>query len=175
MKEEIRQSIGQALARLSESENVKTPVLDHFDVSIPKDEKFGDVSTNIAMILASKMGTNPRSLAEKIVGELADEPYISAVNVAGPGFINITITPSRWIDYIGDVLSQRENYGKTDSGKNEKVMVEFVSANPTGPLHIGHGRGAAGHRGHGHGQGRPARHRQEPVHHDAEGRRLRRA
>ncbi len=142
MKEEIRESIGLALERISSSENIETPKLDHFEVSIPKEE-FGDLSTNIAMILASRMKTNPRALAEKLVNELAGEPYISSVKVAGPGFINITVTPSRWIDYLGDILSQKENYGKTKTGKNEKVMVEFVSANPTGPLHIGHGRGAA--------------------------------
>ncbi|VAX15698.1 Arginyl-tRNA synthetase [hydrothermal vent metagenome] len=142
MKEEIRESIALALERISNSENVETPALDRFEVSIPKEE-FGDLSTNIAMILASRMETNPRALAEKIVNELANEPYISSVKVAGPGFINITVSPSRWIDYLGDILSQKENYGKTKTGKNEKVMVEFVSANPTGPLHIGHGRGAA--------------------------------
>jgi len=142
MKEEIRESIALALERISNSENVETPALDRFEVSIPKEE-FGDLSTNIAMILASRMKTNPRALAEKIVNELANEPYISSVKVAGPGFINITVSPSRWIDYLGDILSQKENYGKTKTGKNEKVMVEFVSANPTGPLHIGHGRGAA--------------------------------
>ncbi len=114
-----------------------------FEISIPKEEKFGDFSTNVAMILASKIKSNPRQIAEKIKTELLKSESFSSVSVAGPGFINMTMKPSMWIDKLGDILDQKDEFGKSDTGKGAKALVEFVSANPTGPLHIGHGRGAA--------------------------------
>ncbi|VAX22664.1 Arginyl-tRNA synthetase [hydrothermal vent metagenome] len=113
------------------------------EILIPKDEKFGDFSTNAAMILASKLKSNPRAIAEKIKTELEKSESFSSVAVAGPGFINMTIKPSMWIEKLGGILEQKDKFGKSDAGKGVKALVEFVSANPTGPLHIGHGRGAA--------------------------------
>lgn len=113
-------------------------------VEPPKDRQFGDLTTNAAMIVAGQNKTNPRELAQKVrTALLAACPELTSVEVAGPGFLNVTFADSFWQRTIRDVLDQGAAYGRTQLGQNRKVMVEYVSANPTGPLHIGHGRGAA--------------------------------
>ncbi len=114
-----------------------------FDVTVPKEEKHGDFSCNAAMILASKLKTNPRAIALKLAARLEEEALFSSVKVAGAGFINMTVQPLEWVSFLGAIISEKEKFGSVDIGKGRKVMIEFVSANPTGPLHIGHGRGAA--------------------------------
>lgn len=109
----------------------------------PKKEEFGDFSTNLAMILAGKEKKKPRDLAEILASRIEKEEYIKKCEIAGPGFINIFLEDSYWSNLLYSVLDKGDSYGETDFGKGEKVQVEFVSANPTGPLHIGHGRGAA--------------------------------
>jgi len=110
----------------------------------PKDKQFGDMACNVAMLTAGKLGRKPRDLALEIREELlAMDPGLASVEVAGPGFLNVTFAPSFWQKTVEDVLEQRHCYGKFNLGRGRKVQVEFVSANPTGPLHIGHGRGAA--------------------------------
>lgn len=111
-------------------------------IEIPKDPLNGDISTNIAMIIASKEGGNPREIALKFKGLLSDIPYIAHIEVAGPGFINFTIKADKWHSCIRSILNGDEDFWEVNVGKGEKVNIEYVSANPTGPMHIGHARGA---------------------------------
>ncbi len=108
----------------------------------PKDPLNGDISSNIAMIIASKEGKNPREIAHEFKEHLIKIPYIAHIEVAGPGFINFTIKAQKWHDCIRSILNDQDSFWKVDIGKNIKVNVEYVSANPTGPMHIGHSRGA---------------------------------
>ncbi|MBI5681564.1 MAG: arginine--tRNA ligase [Deltaproteobacteria bacterium] len=110
----------------------------------PKREEFGDFSTNAAMLIASKEGEPPRKIAEIITREIRDEgKIIKKVDIAGPGFINIFVEKGQWLKSLKDIAVIGNRYGQTNIGKGKKVQIEFVSANPTGPLHIGHARGAA--------------------------------
>ncbi|MDR1125149.1 MAG: arginine--tRNA ligase [Deltaproteobacteria bacterium] len=110
----------------------------------PKDSKFGDIAANIAMVLAKPARRNPRELAAEIAVRLqGTAPEIIKAEVAGPGFINITYSQDFWRDTIPLLLGRGAEYGRSRAGAGKKTQIEFVSANPTGPLHIGHGRGAA--------------------------------
>jgi arginyl-tRNA synthetase len=109
----------------------------------PKDSSFGDMSANVAMMLAKEAKKAPRAVAEDIKGALANDPLIEKIEIAGPGFLNFTFAPAFWRETVGVILDQGEAYGSSTLGNGTKVQVEYVSANPTGPLHIGHGRGAA--------------------------------
>jgi len=111
-------------------------------VEPPRDAAHGDLATNAAMVLAKTAGTNPRALAEAIKPRLEALPTVSLVEVAGPGFINIRLRPDAWRDELRTILREGEVYGVSKVGANERVNVEYVSANPTGPLHVGHCRGA---------------------------------
>ncbi|WP_028572059.1 arginine--tRNA ligase [Desulfonatronum lacustre] len=111
----------------------------------PRDKRFGDLATNMAFTLSKKAGKNPRQIAQDMEQRLAGLGHgrLAKVETAGPGFLNFTLAPSFWQQGVLDILDQGDEYGQTDLGRGRKVQVEFVSANPTGPLHIGHGRGAA--------------------------------
>ena len=110
----------------------------------PKDKKFGDLATNCAMVLARTAGLNPRELAGSLAEMLREaSTHVAGAEVAGPGFVNVTFSPSFWQSYIPRVETAGDRFGSSDAGRGKKAQVEFVSANPTGPLHIGHGRGAA--------------------------------
>jgi arginyl-tRNA synthetase len=109
----------------------------------PKDRQFGDMSVNVAMMLAKQAGKPPRAIAEEIASAMADDPRIARVDIAGPGFLNFTFAPGFWHEIVGVVREAGQGYGASDLGNGVRVQVEYVSANPTGPLHIGHGRGAA--------------------------------
>jgi len=110
----------------------------------PRDEAHGDLTTNVAMVLAKSLGKNPRAVAQEIVTALRVEPeFVSDVEIAGPGFINFRFTERFFNHRVGSVLSQGDAFGRTKSGEHKKTQVEFVSANPTGPLSVGHGRQAA--------------------------------
>jgi arginyl-tRNA synthetase len=111
-------------------------------VEPPRDKTHGDMATNAAMVLAKDAGKKPRELAEAIADKLRAEALIEKVDIAGPGFINLTLKPSAWIDELRTVLAQGARYGTSAIGKGEKINVEYVSANPTGPMHVGHCRGA---------------------------------
>jgi arginyl-tRNA synthetase len=108
----------------------------------PKDASHGDLATNVAMVLAKAAGEKPRALAERIVPLLASDPHIDKVEIAGPGFINLTLTFAFWPSVLRMVLEQGASYGRSAIGKGEAVNLEYVSANPTGPMHVGHTRGA---------------------------------
>jgi arginyl-tRNA synthetase len=111
-------------------------------VEPPRDASHGDLATNAAMVLAKGAGTNPRALAEAIKPKLEALPTVISVEVAGPGFINIRLQPDAWRDELRTILREGDEYGLSKIGANERVNVEYVSANPTGPLHMGHCRGA---------------------------------
>jgi arginyl-tRNA synthetase len=111
-------------------------------VEPPRDPAHGDMATNAAMVLAKDVGKKPRDLAEAIAGKLRADPLIAKVDVAGPGFINLTLKPTAWIAELRTVLATGAGYGRGDLGQAEPVNVEYVSANPTGPMHVGHCRGA---------------------------------
>src|SRR6476646_7445542 len=108
----------------------------------PKDASHGDLATNAAMVLAKAAGKPPRALAERIAPLIAADRHVEKVEIAGPGFINLTLAPAFWPSVLRMVLEQGASYGQTTIGKGEAVNVEYVSANPTGPMHVGHCRGA---------------------------------
>ena len=118
--------------------------LDRRNVAVepPRDTSHGDLATNVAMVLAKPAGTNPRALAQLIVPKLAELPEIASADVAGPGFINVRLTDQSWRDELATILAERETYGRSRLGAGTRVNVEYVSANPTGPMHMGHCRGA---------------------------------
>jgi len=118
--------------------------LDRGNVTVepPRDPAHGDLATNAAMVLAKGAGTNPRALAELIKPKLEALPPVTSVEIAGPGFLNLRLTPDAWRDELRTILREGEEYGLSKVGANERVNVEYVSANPTGPLHMGHCRGA---------------------------------
>ena len=107
-----------------------------------RDPAHGDMATNAAMVLAKDAGKKPRELAETIAEKLRDEPLVEKVDVAGPGFINLTLKPTAWIEALRAAVRLGTRYGSSDIGGGTAVNVEYVSANPTGPMHIGHCRGA---------------------------------
>ena len=108
----------------------------------PRGPAHGDMATNAAMVLAKEAGSKPRDLAEQIAARLRADDLIASVDVAGPGFINLTLKASAWSDALRTVLREGDSYGRSAMGAAEKVNVEYVSANPTGPMHVGHCRGA---------------------------------
>jgi arginyl-tRNA synthetase len=111
-------------------------------VEPPRDAAHGDMATNAAMVLAKEARAKPRDLAEQIATKLRADDLIASVEVAGPGFINLTLKPKAWSDALRTVLREGASYGRSAMGAAEKVNVEYVSANPTGPMHVGHCRGA---------------------------------
>jgi arginyl-tRNA synthetase len=108
----------------------------------PRDVSHGDIATNVAMVLAKPAGMNPRAVADLVVEKLKQAPDVEAVSIAGPGFINAKLKPVVWPRVLTSVLTEKEKFGHSAFGKGRKVNVEYVSANPTGPLHVGHCRGA---------------------------------
>ena len=107
-----------------------------------RDPAHGDVSTNAAMVLAKDAGRQPRELAAAIAERLRADDLIGKVDVAGPGFINLTLKPAAWVEALRSAVRLGPHYGRSDLGAGAPVNVEYVSANPTGPMHVGHGRGA---------------------------------
>lgn len=142
MKDSVKALLQQSLAQLVANETIAEFSAD-IRVDQTKDKNHGDLATNIALMLAKPNGLNPRQLAEQIIEQLPENTVVDRCDIAGPGFINFFVAQSSQFDAIAKVLDQNESYGVCDQGKKEKVQVEFVSANPTGPLHVGHGRGAA--------------------------------
>jgi arginyl-tRNA synthetase len=120
----------------------RPPELERIVVEPPRDAAHGDLATNAAMVLAKDAGVKPRELAERLAAELGKRPQITKVEVAGPGFINMTLDPSVWRQALHEAIVAGPDYGRSDSGRAEPINVEYVSANPTGPMHVGHCRGA---------------------------------
>ena len=111
-------------------------------VEPPRDPAHGDLATNAAMVLAKQAKTKPRDLAELIVAKLAADPHVTSAEIAGPGFINMRVDAAAWIEELRAIAALAGDYGKSAMGAGRKVNVEYVSANPTGPMHMGHCRGA---------------------------------
>ncbi|SFS57212.1 arginyl-tRNA synthetase [Sulfitobacter marinus] len=115
---------------------------DAIAVEPPRDAAHGDMATNAAMVLAKPAGMKPRDIAEKLAEKLAEDPRITSAEVAGPGFLNLRLAPSVWQGVVSAILAEGTDFGRGDLGTGKRVNVEYVSANPTGPLHVGHTRGA---------------------------------
>jgi arginyl-tRNA synthetase len=141
MKQQILPLLRQALAQLLAGSAV--PVPEAITLDPTKDSKHGDFATNVAMTLAKPLGMPPRKVAEALVQALPVSATIAKVEIAGPGFINFFLAPAAFQAVVAEILDAGAAYGRNKSGAGRKAMVEFVSANPTGPLHVGHGRGAA--------------------------------
>ncbi len=126
------------------SEGVLPPEakLNGLSVEPPRDPNHGDVATNAALVLAKQAKSNPRALADKIAAKFSNSGVIDKVDIAGPGFINLTLKSSFWSELVGQILVEAENYGRGSLAGGKKINIEYVSANPTGPLHVGHCRGA---------------------------------
>ena len=118
------------------------PGLTRIVVELPREAGHGELATNAAMVLAKEVGWKPIDLANRIAAEISKLPEVTKAEIAGPGFINLTIDPRVWRQELKVAIEAGVNYGRSAIGKAEKVNVEYVSANPTGPLHVGHGRGA---------------------------------
>ena len=143
MKASIRALVAQAVDALRANGTVPTDLeLPDFVIERPKTRAQGDFSTNAAMLLAKPARSNPRAVAQAIVDALPANDDIARVEIAGPGFINFHVAESAWRRQLGDVFTQAEAYGRNASGRGRRAGVEYVSANPTGPLHVGHGRAA---------------------------------
>lgn len=141
--QQVRTHIDNVIAAMITSGELSDDVRDlPITVEPPRDASHGDMSTNVAMVLAGKTKSNPRALAEKLVEQFKTFAHLSEVTIAGPGFINFRFQPEFWQQIVPAILSLGEHYGDSDMGAGHKVNVEYVSANPTGPLHIGHARGA---------------------------------
>ena len=115
---------------------------DAVTVEPPRDAAHGDMATNAAMVLAKPSKCKPRDIAEKLAALLSADPRLASVEVAGPGFLNLRLSPNLWADVLRAILTDQDGYGRATIGVGLKVNVEYVSANPTGPLHVGHTRGA---------------------------------
>ena len=140
---EIRDVVLAGLKNLSERGDLPADLpTKNVTVEPPRDAAHGDMATNAAMVLAKVAGMKPRDIAEKLAVELAQDDRVADAQVAGPGFLNLTLTPSFWQSVISTVLASGANFGRSDQGAGLRVNVEYVSANPTGPLHVGHARGA---------------------------------
>ncbi|MEM9434499.1 MAG: arginine--tRNA ligase [Pseudomonadota bacterium] len=139
----IRETVIRALEEMM-ADGILPPGLDlaHVAVEPPRDAAHGDMATNAAMVLAKPAGAKPRDIAEALSSKLVDDPRISLATVAGPGFLNLQLADAVWPSVVAGILAQGAQFGASEQGSGKRVNVEYVSANPTGPLHVGHTRGA---------------------------------
>jgi arginyl-tRNA synthetase len=143
LKQTIHDLIEAALAGLQQSAELPADLKINIQVTATKDRSQGDFASNIAMTLAKQAGKPPRELANLIVSAIAEHETVEKVEIAGPGFINFFLASDVSHSVVSKILQKGDSYGSSDFGQNKKIQIEFVSANPTGPLHVGHGRGAA--------------------------------
>ncbi len=144
MKRHVASLLAQALASLRDAGGLPADVeLPEIQVERARDRAHGDYAANTAMVLAKAARCKPRDLAEQIRAHLPESPSIAEVAVAGPGFLNFTLTPAARHEAVRSALREGGQYGRSQVGAGHRIHIEFVSANPTGPLHVGHGRGAA--------------------------------
>lgn len=144
MKNRIDALLGATLARCFKNGTLLACQVPNYVIEVPNNPDHGHFATNLPLTLASSQKRPPREIAKTIVANLLnDGEFFEAVEIAGPGFINFRISSKEWCNVLSEVVSTGADYGRNTSGANERVLVEFVSANPTGPLHLGHGRGAA--------------------------------
>jgi len=144
LKETLTEILYDALTRAKEKGELKLETQPSITLDTPREKSHGDLATTLALTLAKPESKPPRKIAEIIVANIQDEDGIIAkTEIAGPGFINFTFKQDRWRKTLFEIASEGPGYGLKNIGKGERVILEFVSANPTGPLHVGHGRGAA--------------------------------
>ena len=140
MKEKIKKLIIESLKKIDDVHDLDE---DKIEVTNSKNKDLGDFSTNIALKLSKELGKNPIDIAKDILNNIKKDTYIKKIEIAKPGFINFFTIEDIKFEIINTIFSQKDKFGKNNIGNKEKVLIEFVSANPTGPLHVGHGRGAA--------------------------------
>ncbi len=143
MKTQIQQLVSQALDRIAaegviSSDQIPRPIIER-----ARDTRYGDFACNVAMVLAKAAGCKPRDLAQQLIDAMPESGLVNKIEIAGPGFINFYLSDDAYLGLVPEVIAQGHEYGRSPIGAGKKVQVEFVSANPTGPLHVGHGRGAA--------------------------------
>jgi len=143
MKRHLEALLRQALSDTIAAGQLALAEVPSFSIEVPSDPQFGDLASNVALVLARRAGRPPRVLAETILAHLRDpDGWIASTEIAGPGFINFRFAFPFWQMILGEALAAGHSYGRSTIGAGRRVHVEFVSANPTGPLHVGHGRGA---------------------------------
>ena len=143
MKDHLIQLLTDAVHGLQAGGGLPADLAINVQIERTRDRAHGDFATNLAMTLAKAAKAKPRDIADRIVAALPASAQIDKVEIAGPGFINFHLSPAAYHSLVTDVLTQGERFGRSDLGAGRSIQVEFVSANPTGPLHVGHGRGAA--------------------------------
>ncbi len=143
MKQPLQELLIGAFERLRSQGSVPPDLALDIHLERTRDRQHGDFATNVALTLTRPLKRKPREIADMIIAALPDSGYVTKVEVAGPGFINFFLSPAAYVEQVKQVLASGEAYGRSDLGAGRRVQVEFVSANPTGPLHVGHGRGAA--------------------------------
>ncbi len=143
-KFKARELIRKSLVLSTEKGQLKPAEINEYNIEVPADVKNGDLSSNVALVSAKAFGMPPRKIAETIVENIEqDKDFFESVSVAGPGFINFFLSQKYYSFVLSGILEQKDNFGNTDYLDGEKVMIEFVSANPTGPMHLGNARGGA--------------------------------
>ncbi len=143
-EEQLRQILEKAVQDAIAAGELPDASLPDYVIEIPADRKNGDLASNIAMVSARAFRSAPRKIADTIAAHLCvDGTYFSSAEVAGPGFMNFFLSPAYYADVVAEALNKGDSYGRSDYGQGQKVMVEFVSANPTGPMHMGNARGGA--------------------------------
>ena len=144
MKRKLQELLKQAFEKCADAGKLKRTPIPDYVIEVPGSVSHGHYATNLPMVMASSQRRPPKEIARVILESLEDPlGMIEKKEVAGPGFINFTINRKEWLEVLSSMVPLKEHYGSSDLGSGQKVLVEFVSANPTGPLHLGHGRGAA--------------------------------
>jgi len=143
MKHQLIHLLKTAINTLQQQGELPADLSLALQIEYPRDKQHGDFASNVALMLAKQLQVKPRELAEKIVAHLPKADFIQQVTLAGPGFINFFLTATAWHQVIPEILAQRAMFGHSKLGAGKKIHLEFVSSNPTGPLHVGHGRSAA--------------------------------
>ena len=143
MKEKLAQLLTDAVSALQAAGDLPADITPDVMIERTRDRSHGDFASNLAMTLAKPARAKPRDIAEKLVDALAGDGHVEKVEIAGPGFINFFLGPGAYHAVVDEIIDRGESWGRSDTGAGKRVQVEFVSANPTGPLHVGHGRGAA--------------------------------
>ncbi len=144
MKRALDNILKTTIQRCFEKEKLRETPLPDYVIEVPNNPDHGHFATNLPLTLASSQKRRPIEIAGVIVDHLVDDGHLlEKVEIAGPGFINFTIRTEEWQKFLAGIIAMDRQYGRSDLGEGEKILVEYVSANPTGPLHLGHGRGAA--------------------------------
>ncbi len=143
MKELLQSHLKSAVETYLSQQDIAIDKLPAIEVDHAKDARHGDFASNIAMVLAKPVSKPPRDIAAGIIDCLSQIAILDKCEIAGPGFINFFLSKDAYYQVIPEIFNSSENYGRSNEGGSTKVLLEFVSSNPTGPIHIGHGRGAA--------------------------------